>query len=270
MAPRLRLLSLGAGVQSTALALMAARGEFPEPLDGAIFADTQWEPPAVYAHLAWLETVVPFPIYRVSAGNLLEAIKTRQNTSGGQFAAVPWHVVHPDGSVGMGRRQCTAEYKLKPIMRQIRTLLGVSRRGRIPAGAVEQWIGISIDEASRMRPAWQAYITNRWPLVERHLSRAACVSWLTAHGYPVPGKSACIGCPFHNGSAWRVMKRDAPAEFAHAVEVDAILRGAGRGGRGTEYMHGSRRPLAEAVEYSDPDRDQLNLFDNECTGMCGL
>lgn len=46
----LRVLSLGAGVQSTTLALMAAHGEI-EPPDCAIFADTQWEPAEVYAHL---------------------------------------------------------------------------------------------------------------------------------------------------------------------------------------------------------------------------
>ena len=51
------ILSLGAGVQSTTLALMAARGDlspgFPQPL-AAVFADTGWEPATVYRHLHWL------------------------------------------------------------------------------------------------------------------------------------------------------------------------------------------------------------------------
>ncbi|HXF81293.1 MAG TPA: hypothetical protein VNN19_00860 [bacterium] len=51
--PRHVILSLGAGVQSTTLALMAARGEIERP-EAAIFADTGWEPRAVYEHLAWL------------------------------------------------------------------------------------------------------------------------------------------------------------------------------------------------------------------------
>lgn len=60
-----RVLSLGAGVQSTTLFLMSLRGELP-PLDAAIFADTQWEPKAVYKHLNWLvqlaeEAGVPLP-----------------------------------------------------------------------------------------------------------------------------------------------------------------------------------------------------------------
>lgn len=38
----LRILSLGAGVQSTTMALMAAHGEIGPMPDCAIFADTQW------------------------------------------------------------------------------------------------------------------------------------------------------------------------------------------------------------------------------------
>jgi hypothetical protein len=62
----LRILSLGAGVQSTTLALMAAHGEIGH-VDCAIFADTQWEPRAVYVHLGWLASsnVLPFPIHIV-------------------------------------------------------------------------------------------------------------------------------------------------------------------------------------------------------------
>ena len=64
-----RFLSLGAGVQSSTLALMIAHGEL-EPVDAAIFADTGWEPKKVYAWLDWLEKQLPFPVYRVTAGDL--------------------------------------------------------------------------------------------------------------------------------------------------------------------------------------------------------
>lgn len=48
-----RVLSLGGGVQSTTMALLAARGDF-EPPDIAIFADAGWEPQAVYDAVGWL------------------------------------------------------------------------------------------------------------------------------------------------------------------------------------------------------------------------
>lgn len=267
----LRVLSLGAGVQSTTLALMAAHGDIGPMPDAAIFADTKWEPAPVYAHLQQLTERLPFPVHIVSAGDLLADILARRNTSGGRYASVPWFIRNPDGTEGMGRRQCTSEYKLKPIMWKLRELLGVSRTGRVRAGAVEQWIGISADEASRMKPAKQRYITNRWPLVERHMTRRDCLDWMRKHGYDDPPKSACIGCPFHNAAAWRTMRKERPADFQHAIEVDGALRqGETRGILGAEYMHRARIPLRDAVDIPPGRLDEQNLFENECEGICGV
>jgi hypothetical protein len=170
----LTIISLGAGVQSTTLALMAARGEIGPRPDCAIFADTQWEPRPVYQHLGWLRSpgVLPFPVHVVTAGNIREAIRRRENTTGGRFAAIPWHTVNPDGSKGLGRRQCSSEYKLEPIMREVRRLLGKGARDRIPPGSVDVLIGISRDEAHRMKPARQAYMLNRYPLVDLGIAAA--------------------------------------------------------------------------------------------------
>lgn len=137
--PKIRVLSLGAGVQSTTLALLAAHGAIGPMPDMAIFADTGWEPKAVYRHLDWLRSpnVLPFPVKIVSRGNLRQAIIDRRNSQGQRFAAVPWFVRNPDGSNGMGQRQCTNEYKLTPLMWSLREQLGVDRRARLPAGAAE-------------------------------------------------------------------------------------------------------------------------------------
>ena len=56
------VISLGAGVQSSTMALMAANGELPKP-DCAIFADTGNEPKAVYTYLDFLKKILPYPIY---------------------------------------------------------------------------------------------------------------------------------------------------------------------------------------------------------------
>ena len=72
----LRVLSLGAGVQSTTVLLMSLAGDLP-PLDAAIFADTGSEPDAVYAHLEWLAERMAdadVPLYRVDAGNLGDTV----------------------------------------------------------------------------------------------------------------------------------------------------------------------------------------------------
>lgn len=75
--PTIRVLSLGAGRQSTTLALLSAEGVLPK-LDAAIFADTGWEPRRVYDHLDRLErevlTPADIPLYRVSNGNLRDDV----------------------------------------------------------------------------------------------------------------------------------------------------------------------------------------------------
>jgi hypothetical protein len=263
----LTVLSLGAGVQSTTLALMAAHGEITPMPDCAIFADTGWEPKAVYDHLRWLMSpnVLPFPVHRVGAGNIRADILAKTNSTGQRFASVPWFTLSPKGRAGMGRRQCTKEYKLEPIYRECRRLAGPSRKARATV-----LIGISTDEGHRMRPARRQWITNCWPLIELGVSRRDCLRWLELHGYPEPPKSACIGCPFHNDDMWREMRDKRPDEWADALAVDAAIRKPHRGIVGEQFMHAARIPLGQVDLRTDAERGQLNLFGNECEGICGV
>lgn len=258
--PIIRVLSLGAGVQSTTLALMAAAGELGNKPDCAIFADTGWEPEAVYRHLERLEQALPFPVLRVTAGNLRDDILAR---SAGQkrAAAVPWFMRNPDGSSGMGRRQCTSEYKLRPIQRKIVDLMGGRR---LKCGA-EVWVGISTDEAIRMKQSRVQYIVNRWPLIERRMNRNDCVQWLARNGWNAP-KSSCIGCPFHSAAQWRSLT---DAEFQDAVEVDRAIRNQPKM-KGEQYMHRSLKPLDQVDFRTDAKMGQADLFGNECEGLCGV
>lgn len=86
---RLRALSLGAGVQSTTMALMAAHGETGPMPDCAIFADTGWETKAVYEHFEWLMSpnVLPFPVHIVSAGNIRDNLMDA--AAGKRWASIP-------------------------------------------------------------------------------------------------------------------------------------------------------------------------------------
>lgn len=261
--PRLRVISLGAGVQSTAMALMAAHGEIGPMPDCAIFADTGWEPKAVYRHLDWLTGVLPFPVHIVSGGNLRADALAKSNTTGGRFASIPWFIGNANGSTGVGRRQCTKEYKLRPIQRKVVELLG----GR-PKGGAEMWVGISTDEAMRVRPSRVQYIVNRHPLIERRLNRNDCLRWMERNGYLEPPRSSCIGCPFHSAAEWRAV-RDDPEAWADAVAVDAAIRQQ-PGMRGEQFMHRSLQPLSEVDLSTAEDRGQLNLFLNECEGYCGV
>ena len=75
--------SLGGGVQSSVMALMASQGAFDRLPDCAIFADTRWEPPSIYEHLAWLRDRLSFPLHVVDNGrSLREDVKALTNHSG--------------------------------------------------------------------------------------------------------------------------------------------------------------------------------------------
>ena len=269
------VLSLGAGVQSSTLALMAARGEVGPMPDAAIFADTESEPKSVYAWLSWLEQQLPFPVYRVSQGNLRNAsLQPKQSKDGlRQYVrnVVPAFVRNPDGSKGMLLRKCTADFKIAPIKRKQRLLMREAG-----ATSVVSWIGISTDEASRMKPSRVKYVTHRFPLIEMDMSRSKCLAWMDAHGFAQPPKSACTFCPYHSDDQWRELKLNDPDAFQDAVsfelEWNAVVSLDKRATqtRGVIYLHRSCAPLDSVDFRNAKDFGQQDLFENECEGMCGL
>jgi hypothetical protein len=262
MDPQIRVLSLGAGVQSTTLALMAAHGEVGPMPDCAIFADTQDEPEAVYEHLAWLMSpnVLPFPVHIVTAGSL-----SVDMLSGKDEARIPFFVK----AGGIGKRQCTRNYKLRPIRRKLRDLLGVGPRGYVRPGAVEQWVGISTNEASRIKPSGFKFIARRDPLIEIGMSRRDCLAWLRRHDYPHPPKSACVYCPYQDKSQWQSKNAD---ERSIIIAIDHALRTPENVARfrGELYVHPSRAPFEDVDLSTWAERGQPDLFQNECEGMCGV
>lgn len=61
-----------------------------------------------------------------------------------------------------------------------------------------------------------------------------------------------------------------PEAWADAVDLDRTIRTGFRGIRGEVYLHRSAVPLDEADLTTDADRGQLDLWPNECEGMCGV
>lgn len=271
------VLSLGAGVQSSTLALMAAHGEVTPMPDIAIFADTGWEPKAVYDWLAWLETKLPFPVSTVGSGTLRNdqitaRVRAKKDDNGGRWASLPYFT-REAGSAreGIMRRQCTSEYKIQPIEHFIRhELMRLRPRQRAPkALTIEQWYGISLDEITRCKKEFvEPWRRNRYPLIEKRMTRGHCLEWMSRNGYPQPPRSACLGCPFHSDEEWQRIK-DGPAyEWADVVEFDAAIRHAG-GMRGDTFLHRSCKPIAEIEFNTVAASGQYSMLD-ECEGMCGV
>jgi hypothetical protein len=263
---------------------MVLHGEFPDHLDAAIFADTGWEPRAVYEHLNWLEKKAKesgIPVHRVSAGDLRQDLLDAVAGKRKRIANPPFYVRNRDETGeydtpdrgGMLWRACTKEYKIDPIRRKIRVIAEeVAGSARLPGGLVEQWFGISFDEWRRMRQSDVAYIVNRYRLVDRRLTRLECIAWLRQHGYSVPPKSACLGCPYHSDATWRTMKRQRPEEWQATVAFDRAIRCGIPGVKGEAFVHRSLLPLDLADLRTGVERWQLQLpgFDDECSGHCGV
>ena len=265
----LRILSLGAGVQSTTILMMMIEGELERP-DHVIFADTQWEPNEVYEHLEQLEYLMHeqrIPFHKVTAGNIREDALNPNK----RFVSMPLHTFNQDGTKGMVRRQCTNEYKIKPLLQKQRELVGLPKGGRSKEHLATTIIGISYDESQRMRDPAFPWLINEYPLVDRKITRQDCLDWCAQKGFKQPPRSACIGCPFKSQSEWRKLHDTMPVEWADAVDFDHQLRGINKTTkfRGELFLHLSAKPLDQIDLRSDQEMGIFTLWESECEGMCG-
>jgi len=261
----MRVLSLGAGVQSSTLALMIEKGEVPM-VDCAIFSDTQAEPDYVYDYLYKLKKLVSYPIHIVTGGDLGE------DSLNDPFVKLPVYILDLEtGVVGFGRRQCTREYKITPIIKKIRELSGLKKYQRIPVDfKVSMLMGISRDEMQRATENREKWITNEYPLIfDKQYNRGDCLAWIERNGYTLPQRSACYFCPFQSNMEWRKMKELQPVMFNNAVKFDEKIRHKMRDDRYQAYLHKECRPLKDID--LDPNKDQMDMFNDICDeGMCGV
>ena len=270
--PELTYLSLGWGVQSWTIAAMAALKELP-PLDLAIHSDTGHEASGTYTHAekwtSWLEErgVRVVTVRPENNSVVREDWGKKSDTPSIQIPA--FTLTHPrEGSAsaanakeGQIGRQCTRQWKVTPIRKHLRSILGM---GRLKAESVECWQSISLDEWSRMRDSDVGYIKNVYPLVDRRMTRLDCVEWLQRHNLDVPNKSACVFCPFHKRAEWRQLKQQGGSDWDHAVAVDQAIRSK----RNTMdlFIHPSRLPLEEAVRIPEDVGAQQLEMEMPCDG----
>lgn len=261
--PELTYLSMGWGVQSWCIAAMCALGELP-PIDVAIHSDTGHEMQATYDHAAewtpWLEAR-GVKVVTVSPEN---NDVVRRDWGKHTVVMVPaFSLAHKDGSSGQVKRQCTNRWKIMPIRKQLREILGTKRPR---PGAVECWQGITLDEFHRMRTADVRYTHNVYPLVDRRMTRADCVQWLLAHGLPVPAKSGCTFCPYHSGAQWRTLKAKGGADWEHSVLADLEIRDQRAHVGFDMFMHSARVPLADAINIPEDEGAHQMEMDIPCDG----
>lgn len=274
------MLSLGGGTQSTVLALLADQEIFDSRPDFAVFADTGWEPEAVYDNINWLKSQLSYPVVTVNIErSLREDVLEGVNARGKPWLSIPVFLARPDGTpAGMNWRQCTTDYKINPIRAEVRKRLGLATRSPVPAStSIDMWLGITTDETERMRTSPDRWITNCYPLIDLGMSRNDCIDWFHQE-YPdryLP-RSACIGCPYRSPVGWVQMSKTDKTSFEEAVKMDAVLRSNDHNAtsmfRNKVFLHSRRIPLYEAVELDAQkfDADENGHWGNECAGICGV
>lgn len=265
----INVLSLGVGVQSSCMALMACMGELERP-DLIVFSDPGWETKRTYEYANWLKETVEgygIPVIFTRNGNIREDL-IRAATEGTRVASLPFFTLAADGTTGMVMRQCTDEYKIQGVRRAVKAHMGVKTAREIK-DPITLWMGISTDEIERVASSRERWIVNRYPLIEKMMNRLDCSNWLERNGFPIPPKSSCIGCPFHSDETWLDMKKNDPDSWNDAVEVDRIIRRMPKV-KNQVFLHRSCKPLDEVNLNEDQLSFEIDWFANECTGHCGV
>lgn len=244
--------SCGGGVQSTACLVLAAQGRIPYRVFVFANVGAQAEDPRTLCYVA--EHLKPY-----AASHGIRWIDVQRQRRDGTPVDLYLDLHRPVRSINIpvrmangapGNRNCTTEFKIKPIAKWIRANAPGCTLGK----------GISTDEPHRATPSREddGYIS-AYPLIELGLSRSDCLRVVADAGLPQPPKSSCWFCPYKTTDQWVTLRRERPVLFDRAAALERHLN-IKRNDLGKDAVFisgiGARRqlPIDQAVP------DQLGLF----------
>jgi hypothetical protein len=261
-----RVFAFGGGIQSMAVMVLAARGQYA--VDHFLFCNVgaDSENPAT---LDYVQKVVK-PYAENNGLDFVELFKYRRDGSvssvlqsvlrAKRFIPIPVYM-----STGApGRRACTVDFKIRVLDSWVRAR----------ASSVILGLGISIDEFWRSKDI-QWHVENgiqkrrEYPLIERRLTRTMCRELIMSEGLLVPDKSSCLFCPFHGRNYWLEFRRRDPVGFASVVDLEDVVNGRRAClGKDKVFIHRDLIPLSALSE-----NVQLPLFEEVTScdeGVCDV
>ena len=261
----MKIQSNGMGMQSVAMYLMSSMGELPR-FDYSIFADPGAEDSRTYEYLDWLNGWIAsnngIKLIHDKSMNLHDDIVNKWGNE--RIACLP--LFSKNG--GMMPRQCTNDYKINVVNRQIR---------KITKDKVQLFIGISLDEMQRVFKPNRKYLEYHYPFCNlivnynrfeignyEKMTRGQIIKWFIKNKFKIPVKSSCVFCPFHNNNTWRELKKNNPKDWDLACKIDERVRSK-PGMQNEFYLHRSCQPLSKA--YLQEDQTELNF---DCYGFCDV
>lgn len=235
-----KILSCGAGMQSTAMALMSCENalaikegrdipnaEIPV-YDLVIFCDLGLEPAWVATQWEFIKDAcdkagIPHKTLDTDLyGHLMANFGERRTVS------IPWWTLGDDGKKSKMPRNCTIDFKVEMISKYIRwEVLGYRKKQRLQEydkKAHEMHMGFSLEEKRRCKPSPNPMFINKFPLVDMGWTRANSYAYCLDVWDLKTKASSCTFCPYHTNHFYQYLKENNPDDYAAVVEVDHLLR----------------------------------------------
>ncbi len=192
---KIRILSLGAGVNSTALLVLKALGK--TDFDVALFANTGAEHPETYRYLT--EVIKPF-----CENNGISLIEIKREGESLYDWAFSRKIV-PSRRF----RDCTEKFKIRVLRKYV-------TQNFPDADKIEFLVGIDAGESHRAKIC-DGY---SYPLIDMGIDRKKCIQIIQEASLPVPIKSGCYICPFTKPENWRKLLKNNPELYAKAEALE--------------------------------------------------
>lgn len=197
--------SCGGGRQSAALGVLIVQGQIPKP-DIAVIVDTEREKSSTWSY--YHSTLRP-----ALAGVGVDLKRLRKS----DFATVDLYrnndllipaFTTQRGQVSKLPTFCSNEWKQRVVRRYLRS---------IHVEQCDLYLGISTNEADRMKDSGLQWLRHVYPLIDLELSVSDCEDIVKLAGWPAASPSACWMCPNQNQSEWLSMS-ESDFEMAQKFE----------------------------------------------------
>lgn len=236
----MKILSCGAGQQSTALALMSCENAllqregkpFKFPLvpiyNAIIFCDLGGERKWVYNQVNFLSECCKkcgIRFFVLKDKNLKEDYF--KNYGNNRVCAIPFWSINKKGKKGKMQRHCTIDYKIDQIQKFVKWNILMYKKGArikaIDVGAHEMHIGFTYEEQQRIFDSKHPLFVNKFPMVEMGLTRADNYAYVKEVWGLETRASACLFCPFHTNYFFYECKCNCQEDYQVILDFDDML-----------------------------------------------
>jgi 3'-phosphoadenosine 5'-phosphosulfate sulfotransferase (PAPS reductase)/FAD synthetase len=204
----MKIVSFGGGVQSTAMAVLAAQGKIE--VDAFVFCDTGFEQSIVFDFLnAYTQPMLE------KAGIPFYIAKAEQYSSKFADMELPPFFTAIDGIEGRSPAFCSSLWKKRVFERFCNENFKQKK--------YDVLMGFSTDEihrATRMKPSkkWNCV----FPLLDLKMRRGDCIALVEREFNVGPPRSSCWMCPNHTQHEWDEVMKSADAEKVISFDRDVL------------------------------------------------